>query len=151
MRLQDLVAPLGVVVESAGFIGAGRPSPVEGIEAGRRYGVDLTAHRARAITAQLASAADLIVVMDARQAVAIRGMLTTEAPVVVLGDCDPQFAGTRAIANPVMQPVEAFLESYARIDRCVGQLVGLVVRVLAVMRAAGVGAVGLVTQPEDIR
>ncbi len=128
LRLQELVAPLGVVVESAGFIGAGRPSPAEGIEAGRRYGIDLTAHRARVVTAQLASAADLIVVMDARQAAAIRGILTTGAPVVVLGDCDPQFAGTRAIANPVDQPVEAFLESYARIDRCVHQLAAMLQR-----------------------
>ena len=38
---------------------------------------------------------------------------------------------------------------YLRADSNVGY--GLVVQVLAVMRAAGVGDVGLVTEPEDIR
>lgn len=122
LRLQQLVAPLGVAVESAGFVGEGRPSPAEGIEAARHFRVELTAHRARVITAQLALGSDLIVVMDARQAAAIRSILTTGAPVVVLGDCDPQFADTRAIADPVAQPVEVFLASYTRIDRCVRQL-----------------------------
>jgi len=128
VRLQALVEPLGVVVESAGFVGAGRPTPKEGIAAAQRFGVDLSEHRARVITAKLVLGVDLIVVMDARQAAAIRSMLTTGVPVLVLGDCDPLFAETRAIADPVMQPVEAFLESYTRIDRCVRQLATMVRR-----------------------
>jgi biopolymer transport protein TolR len=38
---------------------------------------------------------------------------------------------------------------YLRADSNVGY--GLVVQVLAVMRGAGVGDVGLVTEPEDVR
>lgn len=126
--LAQLVGPLGVTVESAGFVGPGRSAPAEGIEAARRFGVDLTAHRSGLITPRRALAADAIVVMDGRQAVAMRGMITTGAPVIVLGDCDPQFPETRAIADPVAQPTEAFVESYTRIERCVHQLAALLRR-----------------------
>ena len=55
----------GVTVESAGFLSHdGRPSPVHVVQAARTLGVDVSASRARRVTAAQIDAADLIVCMD---------------------------------------------------------------------------------------
>ncbi len=118
--------PASIKVESAGFIGPGRPSPAEAVTVARESGVDLTAHRSQLVTPQLLEAADLVLVMDSgqrRQIVALRGALAGRT--VLLGDLDPQPITRRAIPDPVDQPVEAFRASYARIERCTRALSGL--------------------------
>ncbi len=55
----------GVTVESAGFLSHdGRPSPVHVVQVARTLGVDVSASRARRVTAAQIDAADLIVCMD---------------------------------------------------------------------------------------
>src|SRR2546427_9855362 len=110
--------PLGIAVQSAGFIGFNRPAPAEAIAAAQSHRVDLTSHRSRPVTADVARAADLIVVMDViqRRLVCERfGRLPSD--VIVLGDLDPAAVETRAIHDPVDQSRQAFDEVYERIAR----------------------------------
>jgi len=122
--LARALGPSGTVVASAGFVGPGRGTPAAGITAAAGRGVDLSTHRSQLLTPALVGAAHLIVVMDAPQQRRVCerfGRLPGE--VIVLGDLDPHPIATRAIHDPVDQPLEAFEESYARIERCVDALV----------------------------
>jgi protein-tyrosine-phosphatase len=113
-------------VESAGLIAPPpprRPAPPHAVTAAARHGVDLASHRSRVITADLVHSADLIVVMDTTQRREICdrfGRLPRD--VIVLGDLDPEPIDTRRIDDPVDQGLDVFEASYARIERCVGEL-----------------------------
>ncbi len=123
-RLAGELAAAGVRVGSAGFIGPNRPCPPEAMTAAARRGVDLSGHRSQLLTADSARRADLIVVMDPAQARAIRDRFARRLrDIVVLGDLDPAPLATRTIQDPVDQCVEVFEQSYARIERCVAELV----------------------------
>jgi len=118
------LTPLGIAVQSAGFIGFDRSSPGEAVAAAERHDLDLSDHRSRVVTTNLVRAADLVVVMDTtqRRLVCERfGRRPTD--VMVLGDFDPVPVETRTIRDPVDQSREVFDEVYARIARCVRQLV----------------------------
>jgi protein-tyrosine phosphatase len=107
-------------VVSAGFLAGERPAPAVAIEVAARRGRDLRAHRSRALDADLVRGADLVVVMEPRQARALQWFYGVDArAVLVLGDLDASAAGGRAIRDPIFQPAEVFEECYARIDRCV--------------------------------
>ncbi len=122
--LRSALADRGVQVNSAGFVAAGRPPPPDALAAAARHGVDLSAYRSRVLTAEAARAAHLIVVMDPLQRRAIRDRFGRAEPdLVVLADLDPQPFGTRAIHDPVKQPLPVFEDTYARIERCVRTLV----------------------------
>jgi protein-tyrosine-phosphatase len=123
-RLAGYLAPAGVRVGSAGFIGPSRACPPEAVMAAARRGVDLAAHRSQLLTAATARRADLIVVMDPAQGRAIRDRFgRVLRDIVVLGDLDPAPLARRAIQDPVDQCLEVFEQSYARIERCVVELV----------------------------
>src|SRR2546426_3320715 len=112
-----------VRVDSAGFMGPGRPSPAEAVAAAALYGVDLSAHRSELLTADGARTADLIVVMDPAQRREICDRFgRTVRDVLVLGDLDPQAIGARPIRDPISQPAAVFEAAYARIERCVREL-----------------------------
>lgn len=122
--LERALAPAGVRVESAGFVGPNRAAPPEAVAAAGRCGVDLTTHRSRLLTPDLARWADLIVVMDPTQRREVRerfGRLWRD--LIVLGDLDPAPLGARTIQDPVERGPEVFEASYARIERCVNALV----------------------------
>src|SRR5207245_1676219 len=51
-------------VDSAGFVGPGRPSPGTAIESAAHRGVDLSPHRARVLTRQRVEDSDVVVVME---------------------------------------------------------------------------------------
>jgi hypothetical protein len=53
----------------------------------------------------------------------LRRQFRRRAGVLLLGDLDPGPIRTRAIRDPVEQPVQVFREVYARIDRCLEELV----------------------------
>ena len=119
----------GLRVESAGFLGLARSSPAGARAAAARRGVDLSSHRSRLLTAELARAAELIIVMDAAQRRAICdrfGRLPRD--VILLGDLDPAPIAARAIPDPVDQPAAVFDESYACIERCAGALASALTR-----------------------
>ncbi len=62
----------GVEITSAGLAAVdGAPASAEAIEAMRRAGVDLTGHRARRLTREMALAADLVLTMTRRQKEAV--------------------------------------------------------------------------------
>jgi protein-tyrosine phosphatase len=111
-------------VDSAGFVGPGRAAPSSARAVAAVRGVDLAAHRSKLVAAALGGAGELVVVMEPRQARALRHLCRRNGgTLVVLGDFDPDPITTRAIADPIGQPETAFQESYARIDRCLDGLV----------------------------
>lgn len=117
---------LGIDVQSGGFLGFNRPVPTEALGAAERHGVNLSAHRSRLVTAELARAADLIVVMEWTQQRLVcerYGRLPTD--VLILGDLDPAPVETRTIRDPVNETEEVFDQTYDRIARCVRKLVAV--------------------------
>jgi protein-tyrosine-phosphatase len=85
--------------------------------------VDLSAHRGKPLTPDSVRGADVIVVMNPTQRRAICDRFgRARRDVLLLGDFDPQPIDTRAIRDPVDQPLEVFEETYARIERCVREL-----------------------------
>ena len=124
--LRRELAPLGIDVQSAGFLGFNRRVPPPGLRAGDSHGVDLSEHRSRVLTAAVARAAQLIVVMDADQRrLVCERFGRRPVDVLLLGDLDPAPAERRTIRDPVDQSSEVFDEVYARIARCVRELVAL--------------------------
>jgi protein-tyrosine phosphatase len=123
--LSRALGPRGTLVASAGFVGPGRAAPAEGSIAAARRGMDLSGHRSQLLTPVLAAEAQVIVVMDARQQrMVCERFGRAPSDVIVLGDLDPEPIATRAIHDPVDQPLEAFEESYGRIERCVEVFIG---------------------------
>lgn len=113
----------GVVgVQSAGFYESGRPPPQEALAAASERGVDMAAHRSRLIQKDVLDGSDLVVVVTVRHARALRRHFKRKEGVLLLGDLDPRPIRTRAIRDPVEQPVEVFKDVYSRIDRCVEEL-----------------------------
>jgi protein-tyrosine phosphatase len=111
-------------VDSAGFIGPGRPPPEHAIEAARASGVDHGDHRSKTLTPVLLEAADAIFVFDRnnmRRLGETRGIRPER--VFWLGDFDPRWAGRRAISDPWGQPLEVYLETFVRIEQCVGEVI----------------------------
>ena len=115
-------AKITVQVASAGFVGPQRQPPAEAIAAAASRGATLESHRSRLIGREMIDAADLVVVMDSRQAAAVSAPRLGARRVVVLADLDPE-STARAIRDPFGQVRAAFDECYERIDRCVAELV----------------------------
>ena len=117
------LSPMGVEVQSAGFIGFNRRAPVDAVAAGQQCGVDLVNHRSRPVTAKMARGADLIVVMEAAQRrLFCERFGRASSDVLLLGDLDPAAVETRGIRDPLDQGKRVFEEVYARITRCVREL-----------------------------
>jgi protein-tyrosine phosphatase len=111
---------------SAGFIGPNRKSPPEALASAQRSGIDLSDHRSRLVTADLVRGSALIVVMSAEQARRIGAGFGPSAPLLlVLGDLDPLPINGRTIFDPWRGTADVFDASYARIERCVRELVSL--------------------------
>lgn len=127
--LRQALHPVGVRVDSAGFVRPERPAPPEAVTAAARRGVDLSDHRSRLLTPDLARAADLIVVMDPVQQRHVRERFVRAVrDVIVLGDLDPappEGVGLRTIRDPIGQGADVYQTSYARIARCVAALVSV--------------------------
>lgn len=114
-------------VASAGFMGPERASPMKALAAGRRRGVDISAHRSSILAEDSLRSADLVVVMSVEQAHAVRARLGARSPrLLVLGDLDPSPITRRTIADPWGGSDFAFDASYERIDRCVRELVRII-------------------------
>ena len=112
-------------VASGGLIGPDRPSPQEAVLAARERGLDLADHRSQLVTAASAAQADLVLVMDTAQRHTLHTMFRVPmSRLMLLGDLDPVAITTRAIPDPVEQPLDAFRSCYDRIDRCVSALAG---------------------------
>ncbi len=87
---------LPIEVGSAGSLGiVGRPASRKMSRAASALGLDLTAHRSRALDATLIHWAEHVVVMDLQHVVAVRN-LVPDAPVTMLGP----WGGQQIIEDP---------------------------------------------------
>lgn len=111
-----------VQVESAGFVGSGRPCPRSALTEALGRGSNLAAHRSTPVAADAVARADLVVVMDGRQKRALWERFG-RGDAIVLGDLDPMGVSARGIVDPVNGTPETFAACYDRIDRCVASLV----------------------------
>jgi low molecular weight protein-tyrosine phosphatase len=116
-------------VISAGFVGADRAVPDASLAISAKRGLDLSRFRSRPLVPPVVTGADLIIVMDARQAQEIATRFpVNRARILIAGDLDPKFDQTRAIRDPWNQPSEVFEESFDRLDRCAAVLVSVLER-----------------------
>jgi protein-tyrosine phosphatase len=115
-----------ITISSAGYVGPGRAPPVEALVSAQRHGLDISSHRSVLITPQAIRAADLIVVMAPDHGKYLRaGMHPRSRGLLVLGDLDPEPVARRTIQDPWGCEADVFEASYARIQRCVAELVEL--------------------------
>jgi protein-tyrosine phosphatase len=107
-------------VSQGGLYGPDRPAHEKARVTALARGVDLAGHRSRLVTLDAARSADLVIVMEPRQAIRVNRELSVPfARVLVLGDLDPQEVTSRGIPDPYGQSEEVFHVTYGRIDRCV--------------------------------
>ena len=112
-----------ITIVSAGSYGPGRSSPANALAAAAALGVDLGPHRSQLLTPELVRSASLIVGMEVSHRRTIETMFgRVRAPIVLLGDLDPDASAPPMIADPYGGSREIFAETYARIDRCLGEL-----------------------------
>ncbi len=110
-----LRAGLGGRVRSVGFYPVvGRRTPEAGVEAARRFGIELECHRSRVISDDDVAGSDLILIFDEEH----RGWLEGRYPehmgkVHYLGALEA--SGPLEIADPYGGDVERFAETYGRI------------------------------------
>ncbi|HKR09480.1 MAG TPA: hypothetical protein VJS39_09845 [Gemmatimonadaceae bacterium] len=108
---------------SAGFLPGGRRVPDAALEVSTARGHDLSAFRSSAISAEMVDRAELIIVMDARQAAGLAVRFpSARSRLVVAGDLDPVFENTRAIRDPWNESPEIFEAAFDRLDRCAASL-----------------------------
>jgi protein-tyrosine phosphatase len=124
-RRRGLALGLGLPVGSGGFLGPDRPSPDVAREAARAAGYDLGEHRSRLVAEWREAPGAVFVVMEPGQATRLAQFLPVGPDrIVVLGDLDPVPIATRSIPDPYGRSLEEFATCYARIERCVGELIG---------------------------
>jgi protein-tyrosine phosphatase len=120
--LPEPLAPL-IRVASSGFIGPGRNPPEDAQAVAAERSVLMREHESQVLTRGMVAQHDLIVVMEPGQRSAIlRQFGRRNGTVIVLGDLDPENARLRRIRDPWGRSDQAFRDSFARIDRCLGEL-----------------------------
>ena len=100
---------------------SGRKSPGEAVEAANNFGIDLARHCSQVATAEEIRLADLIIVFDRENWLAIRSMCPEVMPrVAYLGAADPD--QPLEVADPVEQGGEEVQRCYRRVQHLVEQL-----------------------------
>lgn len=115
MLLRRLLPDTGV--RSAGLIGPGRQPPSLALAAAERFGVFMGAHRSQLLSDDLVRASDLAIVMEERQARALRRYGMSADRVIVAGDLDPEPGAPRTVADPWGGGHAEFDAAYARLHR----------------------------------
>ncbi len=111
--------PVGITVTSRGILKGGGRCPGESVEAAQCFSVDLTAHRARQLSADELLQVDLVLTMELRMA----HDLVTQYPsiahkVAPLRTFDPQGGLVSDIEDPFMLPPSEYAIAYDIIARC---------------------------------
>ena len=115
-----------VSVTSAGFFGSDRPVPQIAVGLAAERGLNLAQYRSRPVTHAKLHEADLVIVMDSEQANQIARMFTVPRNrIVIAGDLDPVFEGSRSIRDPWNQSLDVFKSSFARLDRCASTMISM--------------------------
>ena len=127
-RLRDLFRQMRSAprVMSAGFVrDEDRLSSPLSQQISRELGVDLTGHRSTAVTEDLVRSSDLVVVMDARNAVDLAQLspISSAQKLIPLGALDDR--SSVEIEDPYGQAATAFRGTYERILRCADRLATL--------------------------
>lgn len=113
-----------VRVTSAGFVGPGRPVPPFSLRVSAQRGFDLSGFRSRPLAPGTVRDVDLLIVMDGRQASDVTAYFgVSPLRVIVAGDLDPKPGLSRAIEDPWQHPIEVFVSSFDRLERCAATLV----------------------------
>jgi protein-tyrosine-phosphatase/predicted ATP-grasp superfamily ATP-dependent carboligase len=112
-------SPDSFQVGSAGMAPrSGRASPEMALRAARTTGLDLSHHRSRYLTRDMAEAASVLVVFEAanRHAILARHPgLTT--PILLLGALNLEASGRMPIADPIDGDLDVFVATYRRIEQ----------------------------------
>lgn len=109
---------------SAGFILPGRRPPEKALEVASSRGVSTNDHRSQVVTQELVGASDVIFIFDRFNARRLGEMGSVRTDRVFwLGDFDPRWAGKRAIIDPWGKPIDEFDRTFARIERCVDEVI----------------------------
>ncbi len=114
-------------VSSAGLHAVpGKAADPRGVAVAREWEVDLTAHRAATLSAEVAAAADLILVMDLLNAAEVTWRYPESAnKVVLLGEFDPERTNDPVIPDPYSGDLEEVRASYGRVAAAVESLVAV--------------------------
>jgi protein-tyrosine-phosphatase/predicted ATP-grasp superfamily ATP-dependent carboligase len=91
-----------------------RPSPPEARDAGREFGIDLEAHRSRALSSSLVKWAGAILCMDERDRRELRAYPEASGKVFFLGSFDTKIRPL-TIADPWSRPAEEYRACYREI------------------------------------
>ena len=109
---------------SGGFIGPGRAPPETAILVALRSGIDHAGHVSRLTTAADVAQAGAVFVFDRFNLRRLRALVGSGASHVFwLGDFDREWSGKRAIIDPWGRSEGDFEHVFARIDRCVDEVV----------------------------
>jgi protein-tyrosine-phosphatase/peptidoglycan/xylan/chitin deacetylase (PgdA/CDA1 family) len=114
-----------VRVESCGLdVRESRPSPGRAVQAAHALGIDLSAHRSRAVDAEMIARADLVLAMEVRQLEALRAAYPTcAARFALLRDLAPLPHGLFAeIDDPYGRDLTAFTRCFRLIEQSLATL-----------------------------
>lgn len=113
----------GILVTSAGTLGIrGRPASRHAVQVGREYGIDLSSHRSRGLSAGFLRKAELVVVMEQAHRHLIEEEWPGEAAKVRLLREYEQEEGTgpvRDVFDPIGRPLEDYRTCATLMSRCV--------------------------------
>lgn len=119
----------GLCVSSAGLHAVpGKSADARGVEIAREHGLDLTAHRATALDAEVVAAADLLLVMDYQNAAEVTWRYPeAAAKVVLIGRFDPARASDPVIPDPYGGDLQEVRTSYGRVAAAVDGFVAALI------------------------
>jgi protein-tyrosine phosphatase len=119
----------GLCVSSAGLHAVpGRSADPRGVAVAREWGVDLTAHRAAMLSAEVVAGADLILVMDLLNAAEMAWHYPEAAgKVFLLGEFDPAWIDDPVIPDPYSGDLDEVRSSYGRVAAAVEGLMAAAV------------------------
>jgi L-threonylcarbamoyladenylate synthase len=110
----------GFIVLSAGLsVMMGTGAAPESVEAGHELGIDLTGHRSRPLTMELAEQADYIIGMTQSHLRALEGLCRQHGPALCLLD-----GGGEDVLDPIGCDLEIYRECARQIESHVRKLVG---------------------------
>jgi protein-tyrosine phosphatase len=123
-RLRQILPSVEVI--SAGFVGSDRAVPRVAVALGAQRGLDLSLYRSLPLTQSKVSRADFVIVMDAGQARRLAATFRIKRErILIAGDLDQRADMGREIQDPWNGAVEAFEESFDRLDRCAATLANM--------------------------